>query len=62
MKFTKLNIPELVLIEPIVYADDRGCFSETFRKQELDNFKGQTIHFCQESESKSSHGVLRGLH
>ncbi len=62
MRFTRLNIPELVLIEPVVYGDDRGYFSETFRQQDLDAFLGQTINFCQDSESKSSFGVLRGLH
>ena len=62
MKFTRLNIPGLVLIEPIVFEDDRGYFSETFRQKDLDEFLGQTINFCQDSESKSSFGVLRGLH
>ena len=62
MRFTRLNIPELVLIEPVVYGDDRGYFSETFRQQDLDAFLGQAINFCQDGESKSSFGVLRGLH
>ena len=62
MRFTRLNIPELVLIEPVILGDDRGYFSETFRQQDLDAFLGQTINFCQDSESKSSFGVLRGLH
>jgi dTDP-4-dehydrorhamnose 3,5-epimerase len=62
VKFTRLNIPELVLIEPIVFEDERGYFSETFRQKDLDEFLGQTINFCQDSESKSSFGVLRGLH
>ena len=34
MRFIRLNIPELVLIEPAVYGDDRGYFSETFRQQD----------------------------
>ena len=62
MRFTRLNIPELVLIEPVIFGDDRGYFSETFKQQDLDEFLGQTINFCQDSESKSSFGVLRGLH
>ena len=62
MKFTRLNIPELVLIEPVIFGDDRGYFSETFRQQDLDAFLGQAINFCQDGESKSSFGVLRGLH
>ena len=62
MRFTRLNIPELVLIEPVIFGDDRGYFSETFRQQDLDVFLGQAINFCQDGESKSSFGVLRGLH
>ena len=62
MRFTRLTIPELVLIEPVIFGDDRGYFSETFKQQDLDEFLGQTINFCQDSESKSSFGVLRGLH
>ena len=62
MRFTRLNIPELVLIEPVIFGDDRGYFSETFRQQDLDAFLGQAINFCQDGESKSSFGVLRGLH
>ncbi|MDC3269404.1 dTDP-4-dehydrorhamnose 3,5-epimerase [Flavobacteriaceae bacterium] len=62
MRFTRLTIPELVLIEPVILGDDRGYFSETFKQQGLNEFLGQTINFCQDSESKSSFGVLRGLH
>ena len=61
MRFIRLNIPELVLIEPASFGDDRGYFSETFRQQDLDAFLGQTINFCQDSESKSSFGVLKRL-
>ena len=46
----------------LVFGDDRGYFSETFRQQDLDAFLGYTINFCQDNESKSSFGVLRGLH
>ena len=62
MKFTKLEIPDVVLIEPTVYNDDRGFFSETFKQNELDKFLGRSLNFCQENETKSSFGVLRGLH
>jgi dTDP-4-dehydrorhamnose 3,5-epimerase len=62
MKFTKTNIPEIVIIEPDVYGDSRGYFSETFRKDKLEEFIGYKINFCQDNESKSSRGVLRGLH
>ena len=62
MKFTKLEIPDLVLCEPYVFGDDRGYFSETFRQDELDDFLGHSLKFCQDNESKSTFGVLRGLH
>ena len=62
MKFTKLEIPEVILIEPLVYNDDRGYFTETFKQNKLEEFLGRSIKFCQENETKSSYGVLRGLH
>jgi dTDP-4-dehydrorhamnose 3,5-epimerase len=62
MNFTKLEIPDVILCEPKVFGDDRGYFAETFRQDKLDAFLGHKINFCQENESKSSYGVLRGLH
>jgi dTDP-4-dehydrorhamnose 3,5-epimerase len=62
MRFTKLEIPDVILIEPLVYDDDRGYFTETFRQDKLNTFLGYDINFVQENETKSSYGVLRGLH
>jgi dTDP-4-dehydrorhamnose 3,5-epimerase len=62
MTFTKTKIPEVVIIEPKVHGDDRGYFVETFRQDKLEEFIGYKIDFCQDNESKSSKGVLRGLH
>jgi len=62
MKFTRTDIPDVVVIEPMVHGDDRGYFVETFRADKLEEFLGYTINFCQDNESKSSRGVLRGLH
>ncbi len=62
MKFTRLKIPEVVLCEPKVLKDERGDFAEIFRKDKLDSFLGYKINFCQENISKSSYGVIRGLH
>lgn len=62
MKFTRTAIHDVVLCEPTVHGDDRGYFSETFRQDKLDEFLGFKINFCQDNESKSSFGVLRGLH
>ena len=62
MKFTPLAIPEVVLIEPKVFGDSRGFFLESF-KQELFNQATGTKHdFIQDNHSRSSKGVLRGLH
>ena len=62
MKFTRTSIADVVIIEPQVHGDDRGYFIETFRADKLEEFLGYKINFCQDNESKSSRGVLRGLH
>ena len=62
MKFTRLEIPEVILCEPKILSDERGYFSETFRQDKLEEFLGFSVNFCQENESKSTFGVLRGLH
>ena len=62
MNFKRLAIPDVILCEPEVFGDDRGYFAETFRQDKLDDFLGFKINFCQDNESKSSYGVLRGLH
>lgn len=62
MKFTRTEIPDVIICEPIVHGDNRGYFVETFRQDKLEDFLGYRIHFCQDNESKSSRGVLRGLH
>jgi len=62
VKFTRTSIADVVIIEPQVHGDDRGYFIETFRADKLEEFLGYKINFCQDNESKSSRGVLRGLH
>jgi len=62
MKFTRTKIEDVVVIEPTVFGDDRGYFVETFRADKLSEFLGYKIDFCQDNESKSKKGVLRGLH
>ncbi|MFY4844859.1 dTDP-4-dehydrorhamnose 3,5-epimerase [Aliarcobacter butzleri] len=62
MIFLKTSIPDVVIIEPKVHGDARGYFVETFRADKLEEFLGYKINFCQDNESKSSKGVLRGLH
>ncbi|MFY9094415.1 dTDP-4-dehydrorhamnose 3,5-epimerase family protein, partial [Aliarcobacter butzleri] len=60
MIFLKTSIPDVVIIEPKVHGDARGYFVETFRADKLEEFIGYKINFCQDNESKSSKGVLRG--
>jgi len=62
MNFIRTDIPDVIIIEPTVHGDERGYFVETFRQDKLEEFLGYTINFCQDNESKSSRGVLRGLH
>ncbi len=62
MKVTPLNIPDVLLIEPHIIEDSRGFFFESFRE---DIFRKETsldVSFVQDNHSKSSQGVLRGLH
>ncbi len=62
MKVTPLSIPDVLLIEPHIFEDSRGFFFESFRE---DIFKKETsldVSFVQDNHSKSSQGVLRGLH
>lgn len=62
MIFTRTSIPDVILIDPKVHGDERGYFVETFRADKLEAFLGFSVPFCQDNESKSSYGVLRGLH
>ncbi|QFR42546.1 dTDP-4-dehydrorhamnose 3,5-epimerase [Sulfurimonas xiamenensis] len=62
MQFIRTDIEDVVIIEPTVHGDSRGYFVETFRADKLEEFLGYKINFCQDNESKSSKGVLRGLH
>ena len=62
MKFIRTDIPDVIIIEPKVFGDERGYFVETFRQDKLDDFLGFKVDFIQDNESKSSYGVLRGLH
>ncbi|WGH76976.1 dTDP-4-dehydrorhamnose 3,5-epimerase [Tenacibaculum tangerinum] len=61
MNFTKTDIPEVVVIEPKVFGDQRGYFFESFNQKEFEENIGQ-VNFVQDNESKSTFGALRGLH
>jgi len=62
LNFIPQSIPDVLLIEPTVHGDSRGYFMESFRQDLLDDFLGYEVNFVQDNESKSSKGVLRGLH
>jgi len=62
MQFIKQSIADIVVIEPTVHGDSRGYFVETFRQDLFEQALGFKVNFVQDNESKSSKGVLRGLH
>ena len=59
--FIKTTIPDLYIIEPTVFGDHRGYFMESYSKRDFHE-AGLTMNFVQDNESKSTKGVLRGLH
>jgi dTDP-4-dehydrorhamnose 3,5-epimerase len=62
MKATRTRIPDVWLIEPRVFGDERGFFFESFNEQAFNAATGNTLPFVQDNHSKSTKGVLRGLH
>lgn len=62
MKVTSFAIPEVVLIEPKVFGDERGFFFESFNQARFEETVGRDINFVQDNHSRSVKNVLRGLH
>lgn len=62
MEFIRTEIPDVILIKPRIFGDDRGYFFESFHLNKFCEFVEKDIEFVQDNESFSSHGVLRGLH
>ena len=62
IKVTNTNIVDLKIIEPQVFEDDRGYFFESFNQNEFNRYVCPKTNFVQDNHSKSSYGVLRGLH
>jgi dTDP-4-dehydrorhamnose 3,5-epimerase len=62
MKVTPTAIPEVLLIEPRVFGDARGFFFESFNQRAFQEASGLNLEFVQDNHSRSSQGVLRGLH
>ncbi|WP_196138545.1 dTDP-4-dehydrorhamnose 3,5-epimerase [Aliikangiella sp. G2MR2-5] len=61
MKFISTKIPEVKILEPKVFGDERGYFMETYKAPEFNEVCGDTV-FVQDNHSKSGQGILRGLH
>jgi len=59
---TPTNLPEVLILEPKVFGDDRGFFFESFNQQNFADTTGLNIQFVQDNHSRSTKGVLRGLH
>ncbi|WP_418132933.1 dTDP-4-dehydrorhamnose 3,5-epimerase [Variovorax sp. 375MFSha3.1] len=62
MKATPTAIPDVLIIEPKVFGDDRGFFFESFNQAAFDAAVGKHVSFVQDNHSRSAKGVLRGLH
>lgn len=62
MKIIDTEIADVKIIEPKVFGDERGFFYESYNKQIFENAVGRRINFVQDNHSKSTKGVLRGLH
>lgn len=62
MKATETKLKGCFLLEPTVFADDRGYFFESFNQSTFERLTGASGAFVQDNQSKSSYGVIRGLH
>jgi dTDP-4-dehydrorhamnose 3,5-epimerase len=62
MRATRTVIPEVIVLEPKVFGDDRGFFFESFNAKAFEEATGLQAHFVQDNHSRSSKNVLRGLH
>ncbi|WP_048206549.1 dTDP-4-dehydrorhamnose 3,5-epimerase [Methanococcoides methylutens] len=62
MTLIETGISDLFIIEPEVFEDDRGYFFESYNKKIIDDLTGMEFNFVQDNQSRSSYGVIRGLH
>ena len=62
MKVIKTAIPDVLLLEPVVFGDDRGFFMESYNRQTWVKKTGINLDFVQDNHSRSGRGVLRGVH
>ena len=59
---TQTALPEVLILQPQVFGDERGFFCESFNAGDFAKATGLSVQFVQDNHSKSAHGVLRGLH
>ena len=62
MQIQKTDIPDVLIIEPKVFGDDRGFFYESFNERRFAELTGTSARFVQDNHSRSARNVLRGLH
>ena len=62
MKITPTSLPEVLIVEPRVFGDARGFFTESWNEQTFNKAVGYDVRFVQDNHSRSARGVLRGLH
>ena len=62
MKVTPTEIPDVLILEPAVFKDERGFFFESFNQKKFEDIAGPKVRFVQDNQSHSVKGVLRGLH
>jgi dTDP-4-dehydrorhamnose 3,5-epimerase len=62
LEIEPLSLPEILLLEPKVFGDDRGFFTEAWNEREFNEALGGSVHFVQDNHSRSIQGVIRGLH
>jgi dTDP-4-dehydrorhamnose 3,5-epimerase len=62
MRVTPTDLPEVLILEPVVHGDERGFFLESFNQRAFDAAVGRHVAFVQDNHSRSRRGVLRGLH
>jgi dTDP-4-dehydrorhamnose 3,5-epimerase len=62
MQVEETNLKDCFIIKDTLYKDQRGYFFESFNQQKFNELTGLNVHFVQDNQSKSTKGVLRGLH
>lgn len=62
LKVTPTQLPEVLVVEPPVFGDERGFFMESYNQAAFEEATGLALNFVQDNHSRSTHAVLRGLH